>query len=134
MTPGLLVRRLLALFRARPLDDHRDRRSVRWLENLGTDLRYGLLLLRRDPGFAFVAVSVMAIGIGANTAMFSVMDAVLLRPIPYPDPDRLVRVLEAPPTGRNSISTLNFLDWKRLSTSFDALSATRPLNVALTGS
>jgi putative ABC transport system permease protein len=115
-------------------EEHRDRRSARWIETLLKDFRYGLLLLRRDPGYAFVAISVMAIGIGANTAMFSLMDAVLLKPLPYPEPERIVRVLEAPsPTSRNGISTLNFVDWKRLSTSFEALSATRGLNVALTG-
>jgi putative ABC transport system permease protein len=114
-------------------EEHRDRRSVRWIDTLVRDVRYGLLLLRRDPGFAFVAISVMAIGIGANTAMFSLVDAVLLKPLPYPDPERIVRVWEAPtPTSRNGISTLNFVDWKRLSTSFEALSATRGLNVALT--
>lgn len=113
---------------------HRDRRSVRWIETLAKDCRYGLLLLKRDPGFAFIAISVMAIGIGANTAMFSLMDAVLLKPLPYPEPERIVRVWEAPtPTSRNGISTLNFVDWKRLSTSFEALSAVRGLNVALTG-
>jgi hypothetical protein len=103
-------------------EEHRDRRSVRWIDTLVRDVRYGLLLLRRDPGFAFVAISVMAIGIGANTAMFSLVDAVLLKPLPYPDPERIVRVWEAPtPTSRNGISTLNFVDWKRLSTSFEAL-------------
>ena len=109
-------------------EEHRDRRSVRWIETLAKDFRYGLSLLKRDPGFAFVAISVMAIGIGANTAMFSLMDAVLLKPLPYPEPERIVRVWEAPtPTSRNGISTLNFVDWKRLSTSFEALSAdTRP--------
>ena len=62
------------------------------------------------------------------------MDAVLLKPLPYPEPERIVRVWEAPtPDPRNGISTLNFVDWKRLSTSFEALSATRGLNVALTG-
>ena len=115
-------------------EEHRDRRSARWIETLLKDFRYGLLLLRRDPGFAFVAISVMAIGIGANAAMFSLMDAVLLKPLPYPEPERIVRVLEAPtPTSRNGISTLNFVDWKRLSTSFEALSVTRGLNAALTG-
>ena len=115
-------------------EEHRDRRSARWIEMLAKDLRYGLLLLRRDPTFTLVAVGVMALGIGANTAMFSLVDAVLLRPLPYPEPERIVRVLEAPsPTGRNGITTLNFLDWKRLSTSFEALSAVRGLNASLTG-
>ena len=107
---------------------------MRWLDTLVKDVRYGLLLLVRDPGFAVVAIGVMAIGIGANTAMFSLVDAVLLKPLPFPNPDRIVRVLEAPtPTSRNGIATLNFVDWKRLSTSFEALSATRGLSVALTG-
>ena len=115
-------------------EEHRDRRSVRWMDSLVKDVRYGLLLLRRDPGFAFVAIAVMAIGIGANTAMFSVMDAVMLKPLPYPEPERIVRVWETPtPASRNGISTLNFVDWKRLSTSFEALSAVRGLDVALTG-
>ncbi len=115
-------------------ETHRDERSVRSLDTLMKDVRYGLLMLVRDPGFAVVAISVMAIGIGANTAMFSLVDAVLLKPLPFADPDRIVRVMEAPtPTSRNGITTLNFLDWKRLSTSFEALSATRGLSVALTG-
>ncbi len=115
-------------------EEHRDRRSARWIETLGKDVRYGLLLLRRDPGFAIVSIGVMAIGIGANTAMFSLMDATLLKPLPYPEPERVVNVWEAPtPTSRNGLTTLNFVDWKRLSTSFEALSAVRGLSVALTG-
>ena len=115
-------------------ETHRDERSVRWLDTLTKDVRYGLLMLVRDPGFAVVAISVMAIGIGANTAMFSLVDAVLLKPLPFANPERIVRVMEAPtPTSRNGIATLNFVDWKRLSTSFEALSATRGLSVALTG-
>jgi hypothetical protein len=77
-------------------EEHRDRRSVRWVETLVKDFRYGLRQVRRDPGFACVAIGVMAIGIGANTAMFSLMDAVLLKPLPYPEPERMVRVREAP--------------------------------------
>jgi predicted permease len=119
---------------ARVKEEHRDRRSVRWVETLVKDFRYGLIQVKREPGFSCVAIGVMAIGIGANTAMFSLMDAVLLKPLPYPEPERMVRVWEAPtPTSRNGISTLNFVDWKRLSTSFEALSAVRGLNVALTG-
>jgi putative ABC transport system permease protein len=115
-------------------EEHRDRRSARWIEHLTKDARYGLLVLLRDPGFALVAIGVMAIGIGANAAMFSLVDAVLLKPLPYPEPERMVRVWEAPtPTTRNGITTLNLLDWQRLSTSFEALSATRGLSVALTG-
>lgn len=115
-------------------EEHRDSRSVRWIDTLSKDMRYGVKLLVRDPLFAFVTISVMAIGIGANTAMFSIMDAALLKPLPYPEPERIVRVWEAPTaTSRNGLSTLNFLDWKRLSKSFEALSAIRGLTVALTG-
>jgi putative ABC transport system permease protein len=113
---------------------HRDQRSIRWIDTLVRDVRYGLWLLVRDPGFSAVAVGVLAIGIGANAAMFSLVDGILLKPLPYADPDRIVRVLEMPsPASRNGITTLNFLDWKRLSTSFEALSATRGLSAALTG-
>ena len=73
---------------------HRDERSVRWIDTFVRDVRYGVLLLLRDRGFAAIAIGVMAIGIGANAAMFSLVDAVLLKPLPYPDPDRIVRVLE----------------------------------------
>ena len=115
-------------------EEHRESRSTLWIDTLGKDIRYSLKLLWRDPIFTFVAISVMAIGIGANTAMFSIVDAALLKPLPYPEPQRIVRVWETPtPTTRNGLSTLNFLDWKRLSKSFEALSAMRGLTVALTG-
>src|SRR5262245_22099968 len=73
---------------------HRDSRSVRWIDNAVQDVRYGLASLVRDPVFAVVAIGVLALGIGANTAMFSLVDAVFLKPLPFPDPDRIVRVWE----------------------------------------
>jgi hypothetical protein len=91
-------------------ENHRDRRSVRWLANLQRDFRYGLGSLARDPGFAAVAIGLLALGIGANSAMFSIVDAVLLKPLPFPEPERMVRVSEAPPGGRNGTTTLTFLD------------------------
>jgi predicted permease len=103
---------------------HRDDRSVRWLEHLAKDIRYGLAGLRREPGFAVVAIGVLALGIGANTAMFSVVDSVLLQPLPFPHPERIVRILEAPtPTTRNSTTTGTFEALKRQTRSFDAMSA-----------
>lgn len=112
-------------------EDHRDRRSVRWMDNLRRDLRYGLGSLARDPGFAAVAVGLLALGIGANSAMFSIVDAVLLKPLPFPEPDRMVRVWESTPDGHNGTTTLTFLDWKRQSDVFEALSVESPIKAAL---
>ncbi len=115
-------------------EEHRDRRSFRWIETLLRDLRYGLASLVRAPGFTAVAVGVLALGIGANVAMFSLVDAVLLKPLPFPDPDRIVYVWEVPRPGvTNATSTLDFLDWKRLSAVFEALSAEHPIAGALSG-
>jgi putative ABC transport system permease protein len=98
------------------------------------DFRHGLASLWRDPGFSAVAIGVLALGIGANVAMFSLVDAVLLKPLPFPEPDRIVRVWEAPRPGvTNSTSTLDFLDWERMADTFDALAAERAISVALTG-
>jgi putative ABC transport system permease protein len=103
-------------------EDHRDHRGIRWTDNLLRDFRYGLGSLARDPGFAAVAIGLLAVGIGANSAMFSIVDAVLLKPLPFPEPDRMVRVRESPPEGRNPTTTLTFLDWKRQTDIFEALS------------
>ena len=113
---------------------HRDRRSTRWIETFLKDVRHGLASLKRNPAFALTAVGVLALGIGANTAMFSLVDAVLLKPLPFPEPERMVRVWESPPDGSyNTVNTLDFLDWKRLNTVFEALSAARPEDAGLTG-
>ena len=78
-------------------DLHRDARGFPWLDDLRRDIAYGFRSLRRAPGFTAVAVLTLALGIGANTAIFSVISGVLLRPLPYRDADRLVQIFAPPP-------------------------------------
>jgi putative ABC transport system permease protein len=67
------------------------------MRNLWSDLRFGMRILRRNPGFTLAAIVVLALGIGANTAIFSIVNAVLLRPLPYPDASRIMQVWHVPP-------------------------------------
>ena len=111
---------------------HRDRRSVRWLEILLKDATYGIKLLGRDAGFTAVVVAVLALGIGTTAAMFSLVDAVLVKSLPFPDAARIVRVWEAPRPGvTNATSAPDFLDWRRLASAFDAVSAEHDISVAM---
>jgi putative ABC transport system permease protein len=112
-----------------------DVRGGGWLEGLWQDLRYGVRMLVKSPGFTLIAVLTLALGLGANAAIFSFVNAVLLKPLPYPDPERIVSVWEKrPDEGNNYISTLNFLDWERQNRCFQFLSAFTPDTVTLTGS
>jgi putative ABC transport system permease protein len=102
---------------------------------LGGDIRYGLRGLRRNPGFATIAIVTLALGIGATAAIFSFVNAVLLKPLPYPHPEQIVSVGEKLPDGfSNPISTLNFLDWERQNRCFEYLAALAFDKVTLTGS
>lgn len=100
---------------------YRDQRGLPWLESLWQDLRYGARQLRKNPGFTTVAVLTLALGIGANTAIFSVIHGVLLKPLPYPQPDRLVTLWErAPERGieQERVSGPNYLDWREQNSVF----------------
>lgn len=106
------------------------------MHELLQDIRYALRMLRKSPGFTAVALLTLAIGIGANTAIFSFVDGVLLKPLPYANADRIMRVLEKPPgdpDARNGISTLNFLDWQRQNSVFQYMAARTGGSVTLTG-
>jgi putative ABC transport system permease protein len=98
------------------------------------DLRFGMRTLRKTPGVTAVAVIALALGIGANTAMFSVVNGVLLRPLPYAEPGRLLMLYTSMPQFREaSVSYPNFLDWQERSRSFDLMAAYRSDTFTLTG-
>ena len=100
------------------------------------DLRYAFRMLLKSPGFTVVAVLTLALGIGANTAIFTLVDAVLLRPLPFRDPERLVMIWEsAPEIGfpRNEVAPANFADWKAQNQAFEDMAALRGRSVNLTG-
>src|ERR1700739_4633724 len=104
------------------------------MHTLGQDIRYGLRMLLKNPGFTAIAIITLALGIGANTALFSVVNGVLLSPLPFPEPDRLITLFSrAPQSPRWSISYPNFLDWQRENHSFSALAAFRQDDFKLTG-
>jgi len=108
-----------------------------WLESLGQDLHYGVRGLRRSPGFAAAAIILLALGIGANTAIFSLVRAVVLRPLPFPDPDRLVLIWDdfsanRGPT-RSNPSPADYVAWKEQSRSFTDIAAFIPNTYNLTG-
>ncbi len=97
------------------------------------DLKYGLRALAKSPAFAIAAVLTLALGIGANTAIFSIVNAVLLRPLPYPQPDRLVRIYSAFPerdVWRGTISPDDLRDWRDQSSSFEQISAFPSLSLS----
>jgi len=104
----------------------REQRGVSWLEDLVQDVRFGLRMLRKSPGFSVVAIVTLALGIGANTAMFSVVNALLVRPLPYPEPNRIVQVWSQTQSNpRVRPSKPDFKDLKEQSRSFAKLALYR---------
>ena len=110
-----------------------DRRRANMWDALRQDLRYAGRALRRNPGFTLVAVLTLSLGIGANTAIFSVINGVLLRPLPYPDPDRLVRVFTSfSGSERYAVSQPEFMDYKGLTQVFENAAAFSGASITLT--
>jgi putative ABC transport system permease protein len=104
------------------------------METLLKDLRYGFRMLTKNPGVSLIAVLTLALGIGVNTAIFSVVSAVLLNPLPYKDSDRLVSLWEnVPEHGRWRVAPANFFDWKKQNTVFEDVASFGGAAVTLTG-
>ncbi|HLW78508.1 MAG TPA: ABC transporter permease, partial [Terriglobia bacterium] len=102
--------------------------------DLARDLHYGLRVLARTPGFTAVAVLTLALGIGINTGLFSVVNGVLLNPLPFPRPDQLVTIDASKPNFEHgSISYPNFMDWRDDNRTFSAMAVYRPNDLSLTG-
>jgi predicted permease len=115
-------------------EECREALGARLLGELIADGRYGLRQLRRNPGFTAVAIITLALGIGANSAIFSVVNGVLLNPLPYPQPDQLVTLHESKPNfPTGSISYPNFLDWQRENHTFSSMAVARHDSFTLTG-
>jgi len=117
-------------------EDTRNADIVGWLDVAARDFRYALRMLQRSPGFTAVAVLTLILGIGANTAIFSVINSVLLRPLPYHDPGSLVMVWETNsqhPKPHNTVSPPNFLDWQTRNTVFSDMAYIADVRNNLTG-
>ena len=111
-------------------------RKSNMLADLGQDIHYGLRILRKNPAFTAIAVIALALGIGANSAIFSVVNAILLKPLPYKNPDQLVMIWEkATHLGfpKDTPPPANFLDWRQQSTVFEGMAATSYRSFNLTG-
>jgi hypothetical protein len=114
-------------------EDRREMQTIAAIDALGRDVRYAARALRRNPAFAGAIVVTLALGIGANTAIFSVYDAVLLKPLPYGDPERIVMLWEQQRWDLGTVAPANFVDWRAQSHSFSDMAAIAQPNFILTG-
>ena len=113
---------------------YRVERGLPWFEPLAQDLRFAVRMLVKNPAFTAIAILTLALGIGGNTAIFSIVNGVLLNPLPFPQPDRLVAVHESKPNFENgAISYPNFLDWRKDNRTFSSMGISRRWAFSLTG-
>src|SRR5688500_7023575 len=113
-----------------------DGRTISWFDDAWRDTVVGARMLRKSPAFTIVAIVTLALGIGANTAIFSVVNAVLLRPLPYREPGRLVMLCESKPaagTAQSVVSTTAFAEWRKRCRSVEQSAAVRFDNFVLGG-
>src|SRR6185295_3201689 len=112
------------------------RRRSNMIADIWQDLRYGFRTIIRQPGFAAVAIITLALGIGANSAIFSVVNSVLLKPLPYQDPDRLVMLWESITTKsniQNPVAPGNYVTWRDQTRSFEGMASIATQSVSITG-
>src|SRR5258708_7074724 len=115
-------------------EECRDARGTRWVEDLWQDLRFSLRTLRKTPGFAIAVIGTLALGIGMNTAIFSVVNTVLLKPVRAPDPDRIVEFMNTNRGGSGPIaSEIEFNLWREQTNIFQEMSGYRLTSLSLTG-
>ena len=113
---------------------YRERETLPWIEALGQDLRFGLRMLQKSPGFTAIAILTLALGIGANTAIFSIVNGVLLNPLPFPHPEQLVVLHASKPNFEfGSISYPNFQDWRKENHTFSSMAISRGYYFSLAG-
>jgi hypothetical protein len=119
---------------AKRTEECRDARGTRWLDDLTHDVRYALRMLRKNPGFALIVILTLALGIGATSGVFSVVNGVLLQPLPYAHPEQLVTLYQSwPQFATGSLSYMNFKDWRKDNTTFSSMALTRGYAYTLTG-
>src|SRR5881397_1893345 len=124
-----VLRHVLAAFRRRKLDDEAaalervpDQRGLRWLDGTALDLRHAIAALKHQPGFTLITVAALSSAVAVSTLIFTVVDGVLLRPLPYPAPDRLIRVFESTPRNpKFPISILNYLEDRRANRTLESM-------------
>ena len=115
-------------------EKYRERQGLPALEMLWSDIRFGARVLWKSRGFTIVAIVTLALGIGGNTAIFSIVSGVLLHPLPFPEPEQLVALHESKPNfNQGSISYPNFLDWQKDNRTFSAVAVARGYAFSLTG-
>src|SRR5215208_503224 len=110
--------------------------EIEMASTLWQDVRYGARMLLKNPGVTVIVIIALALGIGANTAIFSVVNSVLVRPLPFANSDRLVMIWESNPqqnSFREAVAASNFLDWQAQNTVFEHIAAFRQDNFNITG-